>query len=219
MLRVFTDEAGDHGNLLGIVARPSGMDNPARQELAAELGFSETVFIDDPEDGVVQIFTPVTELPFAGHPLVGTSWFLKRQSWKGDALLPPAGRVETWSEGDDVWISADPAWTPQENVEELNDAAAVDALSPTDCRGSDLYAWAWKDRTGGKVRARYFAPALGISEDEATGSAGVLLGSIVGRDITIHQGEGSLLHVRPVANGRVAVGGRVVPDELARSLT
>ena len=48
------------------------------QAIAAELGFSETVFIDWRDGGIphVRIFTPATELPFAGHPLVGSAWVL-----------------------------------------------------------------------------------------------------------------------------------------------
>lgn len=209
VLRVFTDEEGRYGNLLGIVADPRDMSTSARQGLATDLGYSETVFIDDRDEGRVQIFTPVTELPFAGHPLVGTSWYLMQQGWRGDSLTPPAGLVDTWQEGGLTWISADPAWTPQENVERLEDAGAVEALTTADCHGTDLYAWAWINEAAGLVRARYFAPGLGIEEDEATGSAAILLGSIVGKEITIHQGEGSRLYVRHRSAGRVAVGGRV----------
>ena len=50
-----------------------------RQKIVAtDLGFSETVFVDDPETGELRIFTPTTELPFAGHPLVGTAWLLSK---------------------------------------------------------------------------------------------------------------------------------------------
>lgn len=209
VLRVFTDEDARFGNALGIVAEPGDMQRAERQRLATELGYSETVFIDDRDEGRVQIFTPADELAFAGHPLVGTSWFLTRQGWTGSSLRPPAGIVETWQDDDLTWISADPAWAPQETVEQLDDVDAVDALSLADCEGSDLYAWAWMNQASGLVRARYFAPGFGIDEDEATGSAAVLLGSIVARDITIQQGKGSKLYVRTQPDGRVAVGGRV----------
>ena len=49
------------------------------QKIATELGFSETIFIDWTDatmDPKVRIFTPVDELPFAGHPLVGAAWLL-----------------------------------------------------------------------------------------------------------------------------------------------
>ncbi|MDX6350877.1 MAG: hypothetical protein QOF84_5667, partial [Streptomyces sp.] len=75
VLRVFIGPDGRGGNLLGVVTADSS-DAAARQAIAAELGYSETVFIDDAERGEVRIFTPSVELPFAGHPLVGTAWRL-----------------------------------------------------------------------------------------------------------------------------------------------
>src|SRR5438105_13550105 len=49
------------------------------QKLAKELNFSETVFVLPPEQGGharIRIFTPVAELPFAGHPILGTAFVL-----------------------------------------------------------------------------------------------------------------------------------------------
>ncbi len=74
VLRVFTDPAGNFGNPLGVVdaARVAPAD---RQDLAAQLGYSETIFVDLPPAGAttahVTIYTPGTEIPFAGHPTVG----------------------------------------------------------------------------------------------------------------------------------------------------
>lgn len=77
VLRVFT--RGDvGGNHLGVVNDLTGLDDDSMQAIAAELGFSETVFIDWMEGGIphVRIFTPGIEMPFAGHPLVGSAWTL-----------------------------------------------------------------------------------------------------------------------------------------------
>ena len=71
------------------------------------------------------------------------------------------------------------------------------------------YVWAWEDEPEGRVRARFFPTDLGIAEDEATGAAAVLLGAALGRDLTIRQGVGSEIHVRPRDDGGVDVGGRV----------
>ena len=48
-----------------------------RQGVAADLGLSETVFVDDRERGELRIFTPAVELDFAGHPTVGAAWLLE----------------------------------------------------------------------------------------------------------------------------------------------
>jgi len=77
ILRVFT--RGDvGGSRLGVVNDLAGLDDGTMQTIATELGFSETAFIDWMEGGTphVRIFTPATELPFAGLPLVGSAWVL-----------------------------------------------------------------------------------------------------------------------------------------------
>ena len=71
------------------------------------------------------------------------------------------------------------------------------------------YVWAWDDESTGRVRARFFPTDLGIAEDEATGAAAVLLGAALRRDLTIRQGVGSEIHVRPGDDGSIDVGGRV----------
>jgi predicted PhzF superfamily epimerase YddE/YHI9 len=71
------------------------------------------------------------------------------------------------------------------------------------------YVWAWENESEGRVRARFFPTDLGIAEDEATGAAAVLLGAALGSDLTIRQGVGSEIHVRPRDDGDIDVGGRV----------
>jgi PhzF family phenazine biosynthesis protein len=64
------------------------------QKIAAEFNFSETVFVFPPEtpqgSKKVLIFTPSTELPFAGHPTVGTAYILAL-GIKGDRHPPYQG--------------------------------------------------------------------------------------------------------------------------------
>jgi PhzF family phenazine biosynthesis protein len=64
-----------------------------RQAVAADLGFSETVFVDDAGVGEIRIFTPAIEIPFAGHPVVGTAWLLERDGMGVPLLRTPAGDV------------------------------------------------------------------------------------------------------------------------------
>ncbi|HTY28333.1 MAG TPA: PhzF family phenazine biosynthesis protein, partial [Mycobacterium sp.] len=82
VLRVFTDSDGNFGNPLGVVDAGT-VPAARRQSIAAELGYSETIFIDLPASrsttAHAHIFTPVTQLPFAGHPTVGAAWWLREQ--------------------------------------------------------------------------------------------------------------------------------------------
>lgn len=75
---VFTDRTFG-GNPLGIFPDGSGLSDADMQSIARELNLSETVFLLPPRDGGdarVRIFTPGFEVPFAGHPTVGTACYL-----------------------------------------------------------------------------------------------------------------------------------------------
>jgi predicted PhzF superfamily epimerase YddE/YHI9 len=184
-----------------------------RQAVAADLGLSETVFVDDPAAGVVRIFTPAAELPFAGHPLVGTSWLLARERTAVPVLRPPAGEVPTFTDADGVtWIRGRAEWAPQMSFRQLADPGQVDALEGAPDGLGFVDCWAWEDEAAGRVRARVFAPAFGIPEDEATGAAAVRLVSRLGRPIVIRQGAGSLLRARPGPDATAEVGGEVTLD-------
>ncbi|MBL8589499.1 MAG: PhzF family phenazine biosynthesis protein [Methylobacteriaceae bacterium] len=78
-LDVFTD-APLAGNPLAVVLDAEGLDDARMQAIAREFNLSETVFVLAPRDPVntasVRIFTPGRELPFAGHPTVGTAVLL-----------------------------------------------------------------------------------------------------------------------------------------------
>jgi len=221
ILRVFCDEEGRHGNPLGVVLDGAAVPEGERQRVAATLGFSETVFVDDRATAALRIFTPTVELPLAGHPLVGTSWLLRSTAGDGTTagsgtvtvLRPPAGAVPTGGDEVSAWIEADPADAPPFALRELASPAEVEALEVP--RGPDVHddVWAWIDpqeRT--QVRCRVFADGVGIAEDEATGSAALRLVAALDRPVTIRQGAGSVIAGRPVDGGRVRVGGRVVLD-------
>lgn len=75
---VFTDTPLT-GNQLAVFTDARGLDDATMQALALEIGFSETVFVLPPEAGGhvrMRIFTPAVELPFAGHPTLGTAFVL-----------------------------------------------------------------------------------------------------------------------------------------------
>jgi predicted PhzF superfamily epimerase YddE/YHI9 len=205
VLRVFCGPRGDHGNELGVVREGSLMpDLDERQAFAAKLGFSETVFVDDPERGVVDIYTPATRLPFAGHPCVGTGWLLDVPE-----LVTPAGVVGVRLDGEFSWIEARAEWVPARTLRQYGSAAEVDALT-VPAVGEWIYAWAWEDEAAGRVRARGFpGRGDGIAEDEATGAAALLLTDRLGRALNIVQGAGSQILTAPQPGGWVEVGGRV----------
>jgi predicted PhzF superfamily epimerase YddE/YHI9 len=208
-LSVFLGPGGTGGNPLGVLLDGAAIPPAARQAVAADLGFSETVFVDDAATGELRIFTPAVELPLAGHPLVGTAWLLAHAGAPVTTLRPPAGDVPTWSEGELTWIRGRAEWATLYDVTQLPAPADVDAFAVP---GGDAMVaiWAWEDEAAGRVRARVFPNGIGIAEDEATGAAALQLGALLGRDVVIRQGAGSELHARPGGDGTVAVGGRVV---------
>ncbi len=76
---VFTNQAFG-GNPLAVFPDAAGLDTNTMQAIAREMNLSETTFVFPPSnpgaDFKVRIFTPASELPFAGHPVVGTQWML-----------------------------------------------------------------------------------------------------------------------------------------------
>jgi predicted PhzF superfamily epimerase YddE/YHI9 len=211
VLRVFLGPDGGGGNQLGVFLDGGDIAPERRLAVAHQLGFSETVFVDALEDTVarIAIFTPGTELPFAGHPTVGTSWLLTEFGRKVWTIRVPAGDVETWRDGPLTWIRARAGWVHKLDVRQYPSVEKVDALHPGQAGEPGLYVWAWEDESAGRLRSRYFPTDLGIIEDEATGAAAVVMGDRLGRPLTIRQGLGSELIVRPdPISGTVDVGGR-----------
>jgi trans-2,3-dihydro-3-hydroxyanthranilate isomerase len=80
---VFTDQMFG-GNPLAVVLDAAGLSAAQMQAVAMEFNYSETTFVLPPDDAAhtakVRIFTPRSEVPFAGHPNVGTAFVLARQS-------------------------------------------------------------------------------------------------------------------------------------------
>jgi trans-2,3-dihydro-3-hydroxyanthranilate isomerase len=85
---VFTDRAFG-GNPLAVVLDAGGLSTAQMQAIATEFNYAETTFVlppgDSAHDAQVRIFTPNSEIPFAGHPNVGTAFVLATQAPK-----PPA---------------------------------------------------------------------------------------------------------------------------------
>lgn len=95
---VFTDTRFS-GNPLAVVPDARGLTDGEMQQIATEFGYSESTFVLPPRDEAntaeVRIFTPTMEIPFAGHPNVGTAFVLGRQ---GEIFDKAAGGVMRFEE-------------------------------------------------------------------------------------------------------------------------
>lgn len=239
------------GNQLAVFPEAAGLDARLMQAIARELNLSETVFVFPPEDSAhtrkLRIFTPGTELPFAGHPTLGAAFVLASV---GEVTLGGESTRIVFEEGVgpiSVTIRAEsgrPTYCeltaarlpefgpPPPPVEEIAAALSLrpdeirqDGFSP---RGAscgvpfffvplrdegvlararpDLSAWErsfsgwWAPNLypfvetagskGADIRARMFAPGMGITEDPATGSAAVALAGYLAA--TLPPGSGTL---------------------------
>jgi trans-2,3-dihydro-3-hydroxyanthranilate isomerase len=87
---VFTDTPFG-GNPLAVIPDAGGLDDALLQKIAREFNFSETTFVYPPEDPAhqarVRIFTPTQEVPFAGHPTIGTAIALADLGAPGRMIL------------------------------------------------------------------------------------------------------------------------------------
>jgi predicted PhzF superfamily epimerase YddE/YHI9 len=196
-LRVFVDSDGNFGNRLGVIDA-AAVQPPDRQQLAAQLGYSETIFVDLPAAGSTtahaRIYTPRTELPFAGHPAVGASWWLRDNGTPIRTLQVPAGVVQVSYDGELIAIRARSEWAPDFAIHDLDSPDELTAADPATFPDDvPHYLWAWTDQDGGSLRSRMFADKAGVSEDEATGSAAVRITDYLSRDLTITQGKGSVI--------------------------
>ena len=234
------------GNQLAVLPRAQGLSASQMQQIAREFNLSETAFVfpsENPEHfRRLRIFTPKTELPFAGHPTIGTAHVLAAigdidlsrevTSVVFEEGVGPVRVSVRASGGRPVAAQFTAAQLPHFGPEPPPPAelAVVLSLEPTDLAGE---AWspqaascgvpflfvvlsnrealgrarldlgAWKDLLsefwaphlycfaldpeleGSHMRARMFAPAMGIEEDPATGAAAAALAGYLGsRDST-----------------------------------
>jgi trans-2,3-dihydro-3-hydroxyanthranilate isomerase len=263
---VFTDTPFE-GNALAVF--PDGAEVPPErmQQIAREMNLSETVFVLPAEAGAdarIRIFTPTTELPFAGHPTLGTALLLgESTSADGVRLETGAGEVAVSFERADGHIVAGrmrqpiPTWEPYDRAAELLAALGVEAsvlpvlayqngpkfayvaldgeqavaalqpdlgaLTKLSDVGASIFAG-----SGRHWKTRMFAPAFGVAEDPATGSAAgplavhlarhgriafgeeieISQGAEVGRPSTLYarvEGEGDRIDAVEVAGSAVVV--------------
>jgi len=236
-LDVFT-EAALAGNPLAVVLDADGLDDSRMQAIAAEFNLSETVFVFEPRNPIntalVRIFTPKRELPFAGHPTIGTAALLAHRR-AGGMLAAQDLRIVLEEAVGDVVCSARhrkaqalAAYFELPKLPERLDGkppskaeiAAGLGLQPEDigfgAHEPGLYSagapylfvpvrslgaisrakpgamvWSTADgpgtflytsetaRAGSACHARMFAPAWGVMEDPATGSAAAAFAGVI----------------------------------------
>jgi trans-2,3-dihydro-3-hydroxyanthranilate isomerase len=197
---VFTDRPFT-GNPLAVVSGADGLSTGQLQALAREFHLSETTFVlpasaDATASGAtyrVRIFTPETELPFAGHPSVGTAVTLARQ---GAFPLSDSGvtevvqecgagllSIQVYGDGRATLAGAAPTLGPELDPALLLQVVGLTAADlagpPPRTAGrhgiGDVIVFAW-DAARSVSHARAFVPGSGVPEDPATGSAALGLG-------------------------------------------
>ncbi len=119
------------GNQLAVIPDATSLPEAALQKIAREFNYSETTFVFPPEDPAhtarVRIFTPTMELPFAGHPTIGTAIALREEGHAGDMVLELGmGPIPcTFAEG----MAAFTISKPLERFAEPDPALVAQALS------------------------------------------------------------------------------------------
>jgi trans-2,3-dihydro-3-hydroxyanthranilate isomerase len=121
------------GNQLAVFTDARGLDTDAMQALTLELGFSETVFVLPPEQGGtarIRIFNPKEEMPFAGHPILGTAFVLGAPLQRGVVELETgAGLVPVALERDEQGALVFGRMSqPVPSVEAVEEGAVLSAL-------------------------------------------------------------------------------------------
>jgi trans-2,3-dihydro-3-hydroxyanthranilate isomerase len=223
---VFTDKPLT-GNQLAVFTDGRDVDDDTMQKLAKEMNYSESVFVLPPEQGGharIRIFTPVTELPFAGHPVLGSAFVLGAPLQLGEIKLETqSGVVPITLEREGARIvfgrmqQPIPNWELFPQAEELQELLGVRSSLPVEVYdlgphfvflelGSeeevarlepDFGALAKLTQigvscfagSGTRWKTRMFAPASGVAEDPATGSACGPLGIHLARHGRIPFGE------------------------------
>lgn len=256
-LDVFT-ETPFSGNPLAVVHNTEALSTDRMQTIAREFGLSETVFVQRPvnltHSAKIRIFTPTAELPFAGHPTVGTAILLAELRSQGSgatgdsivALEENIGPVRVgvrFRQGEAAFAEFDAPKLPEDagTAPATDQLAAALSLLPreigfanhkptrfsagnsfTFVPVSSLQAMAratvnpqhWQAiaaqgvigvflycsdtvQSASSYHARMFAPAMGVTEDPATGSAAVSFAGVIQRFDTPPEGN----HKRIIEQG------------------
>ena len=214
VLRVFCDAEWGFGNPLGVFLDGEEIPAERRQDVAAELGFSETVFVDDAASGRMRIFTPGLELglrraPERRHRLAA------RQGARAGRGPAPAGGRGRGAGRRRPHLRRRPARVGPglEVLPARGRAGGRGGRRAARGRGTRLHLGLGRRRRGHGPLALLLARGRG-RRGRGDRLGGDLPGGALERDIEILQGRGSRLDARYLGEGRAEVGGRVVLDEV-----
>ncbi|MFO1412352.1 MAG: PhzF family phenazine biosynthesis protein [Burkholderiales bacterium] len=130
------------GNPLCVFEDGRGLDTATMQALALQFNLSETTFVLPSERGTahVRIFTPTFEMPFAGHPTLGTAHVVRDLRGAGDevTLEMQAGLIPVHAQGD-VWTLSANAPRHRAPAASADDLAGMLGLTRTDLAGPPLW--------------------------------------------------------------------------------
>jgi PhzF family phenazine biosynthesis protein len=149
LVNVFTRGGTLTGNPLCVFEDGRGIDDAAMQALARQFNLSETTFILPSERATarVRIFTPSYEMPFAGHPTLGTAHVVRSLQEAGDSLTleMKAGVIPVAAAGNRWTLAANaPRW--REVAETRDEVAAILGLEPADIADRPLWVNAGKEQ-------------------------------------------------------------------------
>lgn len=149
IVNVFTRDGALTGNPLCVFEDARGLGDAAMQALARQFNLSETTFIlpSDRATARVRIFTPSYEMPFAGHPTLGTAHVVRSLAGAGDSVTLEmlAGVIPVTAAGDRWTLSANaPRW--REVAESREALAAILGLETRDLAGRPLWVNAGKEQ-------------------------------------------------------------------------
>lgn len=102
------------GNQLAVFLEAGNLSSDEMQRIAREINFAESTFITkldlENNSAEIKIFTPASEMKFAGHPIIGTSWILMNKVFKNEPetikLNVPIGEIPIHKTGDLIWLKA-----------------------------------------------------------------------------------------------------------------
>ena len=159
--------------------------------------FAPALFNFETKD--VSIFSPTNEISFAGHALVGTSYFFNSVlNLPTIEIVSMNKKIKSWQENNSTFVEADLSILPNWNFKEYKIPEDIEQITIQDASSlKHTLVWSWINEKEGRVRARTFASDWDIPEDEANGSGAMKLASILNRNLIIHHGKGSVIHSTP----------------------